>query len=55
MQLSIDIERHKSTLFLDFLKLLKKDHMINDFSNVSSVINDMDNGMGNKKSLRINI
>ena len=31
MQLSIDIEQNKSTLFLDFLKLLKKDNMINDF------------------------
>jgi len=31
MQLNIDIEQHKSTLFLDFLNLLKKDHMINDF------------------------
>ena len=31
MQLSIDIEHHKSTLFLDFLNLLKKDHMIKDF------------------------
>ncbi len=31
MQLNIDIEQHKSTLFLDFLNLLKKDHMIKDF------------------------
>jgi len=31
MHLNIDIDNHKSTLFLDFLRLLKKDHMINDF------------------------
>ena len=31
MHLNIDIDKHKSTLFLDFLNLLKKDHMINDF------------------------
>ena len=40
MQLTIDIEEHKSTLFLDLLNLLKKDHMINDFhiaSNKSSL------------------
>jgi hypothetical protein len=35
MQLSIDIDQHKSTLFLDFLNLLKKDQMINDFSVLS--------------------
>ena len=31
MQLTIEIEEHKSTLFLDLLNLLKKDRMINDF------------------------
>jgi len=75
MQLSIDIEQNKSTLFLDFLKLLKKDNMINDFevldshpklskyeqevlsdiSNISSALRDADNGMGNKKLLKINL
>ncbi|NKQ40682.1 MAG: hypothetical protein HF962_03835 [Sulfurovum sp.] len=75
MQLNIDIEQHKSTLFLDFLKLLKKDQMINDFevidgkpnlskyeqevlndiSNISSAINDADNGIGHKKALKINL
>jgi len=75
MQLSIDIEQHKSTLFLDFLRLLKKDNMINDFevldtkpklskyeqevlsdiSNISLAINDADNGLGHKKSLKINL
>jgi len=31
MQLSIDIEQHKSPLFIDLLNLLKKDSMIRDY------------------------
>lgn len=31
MYLSIDIDNQKSSLFIDLLNLLKKDHMINDF------------------------
>jgi hypothetical protein len=32
MQLSIDIDQNKSSLFLDFLNLLKKDRMINNYT-----------------------
>ena len=36
MYLSINIETQKSNLFLDFLNLLKKDKMINDFQVISN-------------------
>jgi hypothetical protein len=35
MHLNIDIDTHKSNLFLDLLNLLKKDNMINDFQIVA--------------------
>lgn len=36
MYLNIDIDNQKSSLFLDLLNLLKKDHMINDFEVIGS-------------------
>ena len=36
MHLNIDIDTQKSSLFLDFLNLLKKDNMINDFQVMSN-------------------
>jgi len=38
MHLNIDIDTHKSNLFLDFLNLLKKDNMINDFQIVTDTL-----------------
>ena len=36
MHLNIDIDTQKSSLFLDFLNLLKKDNMINDYKVMST-------------------
>ena len=36
MYLNIDIDTHKSNLFLDLLTVLKKDNMINDFKIVDN-------------------
>jgi len=36
MHLNIDIDTQKSSLFLDFLNLLKKDNMINDYKIMSN-------------------
>jgi len=36
MELTINIDTHKSNLFLDLLQLLKKDNMINDYEIISS-------------------
>jgi len=38
MQLNIDIEQHKSTIFLDFLNLLKKDNMIKGFKVIENTL-----------------
>lgn len=36
MHLNIDIDTHKSSLFLDLLNVLKEDNMINDFQIVKN-------------------
>jgi len=36
MHLNINIDTQKSSLFLDFLNLLKKDNMINDYKIISN-------------------
>lgn len=36
MHLNIDIDTHKSNLFLDLLNVLKEDNMINDFKIVDT-------------------
>jgi hypothetical protein len=37
MHLNIDIDTQKSSLFLDFLNLLKKDKLINDFKVIPQI------------------
>jgi ribosomal protein S8 len=39
MHLNIDIDTHKSNLFLDLLNVLKEDNMINDFQIVQDTRN----------------
>jgi len=66
MQLQIDVNNVKSTIFLELLNLFKKDNMINDFKIVDDeVLNDLSmikdslkdakNGLGHRTSTTVNI
>jgi ribosomal protein S8 len=74
MHLNIDIDTHKSNLFLDLLNVLKEDNMINDFQivqdtrnlssyekdllqdieQISTTIQNANNGQGIKKDISLN-
>ena len=50
MQLQIDVNSVKSTIFLELLQLFKKDNMINDLLQIGETIDDAKNGAGYKTS-----
>ena len=66
MQLQIDVNSMKSTIFLELLNLFKKDNMINetttyddevlnDLSMIGDSLRDAKNGLGHKTSTIIRI
>jgi len=51
MQLQIDVNSVKSTIFLELLNLFKKDNMINDYKVIENENNSYDNEVLNDLSM----
>ena len=51
MQLQIDVNSVKSTIFLELLNLFKKDNMINDYKVIDNENNTYDNEVLNDLSM----